>query len=277
MLKKLGSHFYAKGHEGPDIQIDFGLGPYRLDKALKHDFFAATALYEKADPQSPGPRKVVAKWGRSQWFTILPTAWLGWFTSHHEYVNLKKLKGVPHVPQVISRLGKTGFVYEYIPGVSLADKPEISDDFFDKLGEIIDEIHSRRLVYYDLNKRGNILKGDDGLPYLIDFQIAVCYPKRFLLFRTPTDKMLRFLQKADHYHLIKHKRKLKEHTMTETDWQVYRDKMGGLIHAHRAIAGPYKFVRRSMLRFLYRKGVIGRQENTVYNSETDPDRYKNKN
>ena len=41
-----------------------------------------------------------------------------------------------------------------------------------QLHDLLREIHRRNVAYVDTNKPENILLGDDGRPYLIDFQIS---------------------------------------------------------------------------------------------------------
>ena len=63
-----------------------------------------------------------------------------------------------------------------MPGYPLGRDERVSDTFFDELAELVSWLHERHMAYVDLNKRQNILMGDDGRPYLIDFQISLHLP-----------------------------------------------------------------------------------------------------
>jgi len=81
MLKALGYQLYACGRDRPPEQIEVDGCSYNLSKVIKHDFFAATSLYE-ANGQSgtkkqPHPAKVILKLHRQQHFLGLPLLWLG--------------------------------------------------------------------------------------------------------------------------------------------------------------------------------------------------------
>ncbi len=273
MLSWMANHLYACGKEGLPKEINCLGSRYGLEKVLKHDFFAATGLYRAIEGPNPEcGEKVILKFGRRHHFLYIPMSWMGWLVSHHEYCTLVRLKDVERIPKILGRYKRTGFFYRYIEGCSLDEKPKLPKDFFEKLRGTLEQIHSRGVVYFDLNKRGNILLGDDGLPYLIDFQISVMVPSRLFLFKGLTRRFLQSLQKADIYHLYKHKRKLQPEELTPEEEKLSRH-VSLLIRVHRAIAHPFRLTRRAFLKYMYRKGHLKRMENTHYSRETDPARF----
>lgn len=87
----------------------------------------------------------------------------------------QKLRGMKGVPQLICTLGSHGFVMEWLDARTLPItkmRDLLGLDFFDRLTEIVHEMHSRGVAHGDLRRR-NILRGLDGLPKLIDFETAV--------------------------------------------------------------------------------------------------------
>lgn len=94
----------------------------------------------------------------------------------------------------------------------------LPEDFFAKLRAVLARLHERRIVFLDLNKSGNIILGDDGKPYLIDFPVAACIKPRSGLVGLWSDRLLAGLIREDIYHLHKHKRHFQPHLMTPDDF-----------------------------------------------------------
>jgi len=85
---------------------------YRLVRVFKHDFFAATSLYEAVGPAEV-PR-VVVKMYRQQGFCGLGLAWLGRASRDHEQAIYRALAGVEGVPRLLGPVGSTGLAIQYI-------------------------------------------------------------------------------------------------------------------------------------------------------------------
>jgi hypothetical protein len=171
-------------------------------ETLKHDFFAATGLYRGPDGLA------VLKMGRQNDFLTVPMDWIGAFLTRREVRIYELLQSRPGVPRLIGPVGRTGFLHEYVPGHSLGRREPVSDTFFDELQTLITGLHARDMAYVDLNKRQNILLGDDGRPYLIDFQISLHLPPIGWRRLWPVRWVLRRFQHGDRYHCLKHKRRL---------------------------------------------------------------------
>jgi serine/threonine protein kinase len=147
---------------------------------------------------------------------------------------------------VLGTLGSTGFVHDYVRGRPLGDGQPVPDGFFDQLLELLEELHRRQIAYVDTNKPQNILLGEDGRPHLIDFQISYDLHE---LGDNPINRwILRRLQRADIYHALKHKRRLRPDELTDSERLVVT-KVGWPIRLHRIVAMPYfKFRRRTFRR-----------------------------
>src|SRR5690606_9213688 len=83
------------------------------------------------------------------------------------------------IPRCLGRWGRTGFVHAYVEGHPLQRHEVVDETFFPRLSALIKTLHARQIAYVDLEKRENILVGDDGRPYLIDFQISFHFPPRW--------------------------------------------------------------------------------------------------
>lgn len=253
---------YACGQAGLPKQINCEGKPWQLETVFKHDFFACTGRYRCEQTHE----YIVLKISRLQSFLGIPCTWIGHFLRNREIGILRQLDDLDQVPQTIKPFGRNGLVYRYIEGRSLDEKPDLPDDFFDQLQTLLTTIHQRNICYMDLNKRGNILAGKDGRPYVIDFQISLCMPAQWC-------NWLRGLfQQEDLYHLLKHKRKLRPDLLTQNEAQSVK-KPSLLIRSHRAIARPFQKIRRPVLRYLYQKNILNSNPNSERSPENDPGRF----
>ena len=254
---------FALGHAGLPAEVAAQGVTWRFARLFKHDFFAATALYEQrpeTPPATPNPglesqdpelqapgalRRAVLKVQRTHPFYTLPLRWLGKRVARHEIRIFQALQGVPGIPQFLGTVGPTGFLHEFIPGTDLRAKPPLTPEFFAQLEKLFTDVHDRQIAYVDSNKRENILLGDDGRPWLIDFQISFHLPRgphaNFLARWT-----FRRLVRADWYHFYKHKTRLLPAACTPEDFE--KAKKRGLLHQlHRLISRPFIVIRRKLL------------------------------
>jgi hypothetical protein len=129
--------------------------------------------------------------------------------------------------------------------------------FFPMLEALLRRVHQRGIAYVDLHKRENILVGEDGRPYLIDFQISLQLP-----LRGPVGALLRLLQRCDTYHLAKHLRrgKLEQGIRSAAPRDAGRP---WIIRLHRRIAVPLRTSRRALLVWLGVRAQGGRAHSEV--------------
>lgn len=258
-MKKFAYQFYACGRKGFPQNITVCDCSYQLQRTLKHDFFAATALY-KLTPvvqttQYKTPYKIILKLSRQEHFLGMPSRWLGQMLCEHEISILNRLNHLNCVPHLLSRYGQTGFTYEYIEGSTLDSVTVIPDDFFDKAVDVLRQIHKSDVAYVDMNKRSNIIITPHGPPHLIDFQISLYIGKYTLVSPRLSFLFRRFLQRADVYHLLKHKRRLCPHLLTPTE-NVLAQCTNPLLRLHRAVTTPFRKLRRAFLQHLRTNGII---------------------
>jgi hypothetical protein len=221
---------------------------YRHEKTVKHDFWAVTGFYLGVDG-----RRVVLKMSRTEDFAGFPLLWIGRWLCRREMRFYTRLGDLPNVPPLLGTVGQTGFVHAFVEGRPLSRERPVPDHFFDQLLALLDELHRRSIAYVDTNKPENILLGDDGLPHLIDFQIS--YDMHELGNTWLNRKVLAQLQREDHYHILKHKKKLRPDEMTPEEL-AGAERRSWLIRLHRFVTKPYFRLRRRTFKRLRDSGRL---------------------
>lgn len=92
-----------------------------------------------------------------------------------EYGALRKLSGVQGVPRLIGRLDRYALAMEDVRGRNLFEVEAgiLDQDFYSRLMQVVEDMHSRGVAHCDLRSRGNVILGEDGRPYLVDFAACV--------------------------------------------------------------------------------------------------------
>ncbi len=235
----------------PEAEIAIGGAGYRLVRVFKHDFFAATSLYEAVAPADIA--RIVVKFYRTRPFCGLPAGWLGRLSRDHERAMYATLANVEGVPRWVASVGRAGCAIEYVEATPLDRDVAVPPGYFDRLGEILTVIHARGVAYVDANKRSNILIGPGGRPYLVDFQIAVRRREDWPWpLRAIARRIVRYLQGRDVYHFCKHKRRMAPGELTSEEAEL-SCRPSGWHWLHRKLAKPYRAVRRRFLHHQYRK------------------------
>ena len=213
----------------------------RLSMTFKHSFVSAVGLYEC------GADRVVLKCYRSASFCGIPLAWTGRLMAEHEAAMLRRVQDIRGVPGLRGRHGRTGILRDYVPGEALARSTRVGEDFFPDLFRILGQLHERGVAYVDLEKAENVLLGEDGLPHLIDFQLAFFLSDRWGG-GTAVGRFIRAqLQQADLYHARKHSRHLVGEELSEQELARARRKPW-VVKLCNLIYAPYMALRRRVFR-----------------------------
>ncbi|MFW6065598.1 MAG: hypothetical protein ACOC9S_02145 [Planctomycetota bacterium] len=231
-----------------------GRGEYRLKRVFKHDFFAATCLYQ-AVGEADVPR-IVIKYVRSQPFFGLPMEWLARWMREHEAAVYRSLEGLKGVPRHLGEIGRDGYAIEYIDAVPLDHLRTPPEGFFERLLELMRQVHARGVAYTDANKRSNILVRDDGAPALVDYQISF---RRRDDWPWPLRSVSRwafaYVAERDIYHILKHKRRMAPRELTAEE-EIISRRRGGLHRLHRKLSKSWRHLRRGFLRKRHDKGLL---------------------
>ncbi len=109
--------------------------------------------------------------------------------------------------------GRSALVRAWIGGAALhIAKPERDRAYFRSAKSALRKLHRAGICHNDLAKEQNWLRGTDGRAYLTDFQLAICFRRRGLLFRLAAYEDLR--------HLLKHKSRYVPDALTATERRV---------------------------------------------------------
>lgn len=231
----------ALGRRGLPAALTLNGVTYKLAREVKHDFWAATGFYDADD----GTR-IVFKAGRAEEFAGIPLSWIGRWLRDRETRMYRKLRGISSIPRVLGTVGETGFVLEFVNARPLPSVQRVPDGFFSELRAIIQEVHRRGIAYVDMNKRANILVGDDGRPRLVDFQIS--WDLDGLGNNVINKRLLAWFQREDLYHIAKHHARLRPDELTDEE-RALAERRSALIRLHRFITKPwFGFRRRTMRR-----------------------------
>ena len=228
------------GAEVP-TRIEINSQPFTLRELYKHDSWAATGLFE-----GPDGRLAVCKFHRRQVVAGFWVAWSGLWLARHEARLLDALADLPGVPKRCGAVVVDGqpdpyaVARWYIPGHPLRKKERVHDEFFPRLAALLDAMHRRGIAYVDLHKRENIIVGEDGAPYLIDFQIGVKLGERW-----PWRAILRVLQRSDLYHLHKHWGRCRPDQCAPEMINIGQ-RPPWWIALHRRVAKPFREARRRL-------------------------------
>ncbi len=85
--------------------------------------------------------------------------------------------GAPSVDGSVPRLNEV-LLRSWLEGRPLWEAGELPSDFFERLADLVEELHARGVCHNDLHKEPNVLVGRDGSPALVDFQLASVHPRR---------------------------------------------------------------------------------------------------
>jgi hypothetical protein len=233
----------ALGAEDLPASVIIAGTPYRQIQTFKHDFFAATGVYQGAE------KKIVVKIGRTAPVFGIPLTWLGRVLTQHEIRLYILAQGINGVPKFVGNWGPTAFAHEFVEGRPLAKGDALPDGFFDQLKAILQALHDRDVAYVDLEKRENIILGEDGRPYLIDFQISWHLPANrggnTFFFHLIRD----VLKASDWYHMYKHWRRLRPDQLEAADSRRF-GRPPFWIRWHRRVFRPLTLLRRQALVWL---------------------------
>ena len=122
---------------------------------------------------SEGARTLVIKEFCSKAWPVRAT--VGRFLVRREARALADLAGIAGIPPEARRLGPAALAEAFIEGETLVDlhrvkRARLPKSFFLDLERLVGEMHRAGYAHLDMRNLGNIMRGRDGRPYLLDFQ-----------------------------------------------------------------------------------------------------------
>lgn len=259
--------FRALGPGEPPPVISVGGAAWGLLEVIKHDSWAATAVYAGA-----GGLKLAVKFNRVHHLPLgIPGDGIGRFLAGRERRALRLMEGSPGFPRCPGEVMADGRVlpnavaHDWIEGAPFHPGAKVGDGFFPQLERMLAQFHSAGLAYVDMSKWGNILVGADGNPYLIDYQIHF-RPWRGL----PLGFLLRMAQSADRFYLRRHWRRCRPDQVPPGEMAAWSREPAHVWFVERA-GFLFRGLRIVILRL---KGVRGdpRKENEKRLREAAPER-----
>jgi acyl-CoA synthetase (AMP-forming)/AMP-acid ligase II len=143
--------------------------------------------------------------------------------------------------------GRRALVRGWINGVALhIAKPQGDRGYFRSAKAALRKLHRAGICHNDLAKEQNWLRGADGAAYLTDFQLALCFRRRGLLYRLAAYEDLR--------HLLKHKRRYAPDALTSAERRVLARKSWPTRIWMASGKKVYYFITRGLLHFTDREG-----------------------
>jgi hypothetical protein len=234
--------FRALGAAEPPDEVVVDGRTYQRIELFKHDSWAATALYRGVSGS------IVCKFNRTQPVMGIPMRWLGRRLAEREHRALSRLADLPQIPAPLGAVYANGVrlrnavARSFIAGHPLGKDERVRGDFFPSLRRALREMHVRGIAYVDLHKRENVIVGEDGRPYLVDFQISfdVTHPRLRWVpgVRAAFDQLC----VGDLYHLEKHVRRSNPLASDDTPPAI-----PAWLQVHRVFAVPFRQLRRRLL------------------------------
>ncbi len=255
--------FRALGRQDPPVEVQIDSQTLGRVEIFKHDSWAATARYQGAG------RDVVCKFNRTQPISGFPARELGGWLARRESRALAHLGGLDGVPKLCGPVHVGGrrlanaVAHDFIPGHPLGMGERPDDRFFPRLRALLESIHARHIAYVDLHKRENIVVGDDGRPYLVDFQVCFGLWHPHMQGNPLLVRALQTMQRTDLFCFSKHVRRNREDQFSLLGCESF----GGRpwwIGAHRSVAAPLRQLRRRLLMALRIRGANGQAASEAF-------------
>lgn len=159
---------------------------------------------------------------------------------------LARLAGVPGVPRCLA-LAHGVLERQWIDGAPMHRARPGDPAYFREALRLLRRVHARRVVHNDLAKEPNWLVTPDGLPALVDFQLAWTARRRGTLFRALAHDDLR--------HLLKHKRTYVPDRLSARDRRILATPSLVSRLWMRSVKPAYLFVTRRLFGWADREGA----------------------
>lgn len=142
-------------------------------------------------------------------------------TLDREYGAYRRLEGVPGVPRCHGMLDGRYLVLQYVRGTPYREAViEDRQRWFGLLLETLQACHERGVAHGDLKRKSNLLAGDDGRPWIIDFGLTVVRRDGF---HPINHRLFAFFRQLDLNAWVKHKYQGRFDEVSEADRRYFHD------------------------------------------------------
>ena len=129
----------------------------------------------------------------------------------------------------------------YIEAKEIYNLQPKNPNFYKNAKDLLDKMHNCGVVHNDLAKEANWLVIDGEISALTDFQLALIFKRKGLLFR--------MFAREDHRHLLKHKRTYcPEHLSVEEKERLKNKSLPSRLYM-KTIKPVYNFITRTILHY----------------------------
>lgn len=100
----------------------------------------------------------------------------GRFLVWREKKAYERLEGIKGVPVFYGSIDGLALIMEEIAGKSIKAVHQtkgIPEKFYSDLHDLLETVHNAGLAHCDLKRAPNIIVGDDGMPYLVDWSASI--------------------------------------------------------------------------------------------------------
>ena len=101
---------------------------------------------------------------------------IGRFLVWRESRAYRQLTGIEGIPLLYRNVKGIALIIQEIPGKdleSLGKGTTLPESFFRELTVLVDRMHKRGIVHCDLKRAPNIILGEDGRPYIVDWSASI--------------------------------------------------------------------------------------------------------
>lgn len=142
------------------------------------------------------------------------------YLARREYGILKKLQGLKGVPGGVQLINGTRLIRDFIEGGHLKEENagDLPDTFYRKLERLVQDMHDKDIAHLDLRHLKNVVVGEQGQPFIVDFETAVDLTSVSLF-----PSLQNLLKWVDESALLRIKNRYFDHLMTEKDRQAIQN------------------------------------------------------
>ncbi len=208
---------------------------------LKHDLFGSVWL--KHDSQ--GAAFICRDIRSAAWWTRPVARAL----ARREARTLTALDGLDGLPRLL-HFDRDVLHRSFMAGQPMHTARPVDPAYFKAAQRLLFQVHRRGVVHNDTAKEPNWLVRADGSPGLIDFQLALCRPRRGRWFGV--------LGREDIRHLLKHKRTYAADALTARQRAILARPAWTSRLWRRTVKPVYLFVTRRVFNWSDREGATDR-------------------